>query len=166
MKKFTFLKITPILILFHFISFAQSIEITNTNEIQNISFKEEARMAFDSNWDLIRKSNLSDSLTFNKFMSFFADDFLTFGNEGSIPDDMKGTFNWLQNYIKTHKANIDITIDKVDASQDFAYILFRYREYFNEIESKNITIDVMHSSIMILRKNKLGEWKCVLWKFT
>jgi hypothetical protein len=77
---------------------------------------------------------------------------------------MKGTFDCLRGYVKTHKPNIDITIDKIDASEDFSYFLFLYRESFSEKETDKITIDVMHSAVMILRKNEKDIWKCVLWK--
>lgn len=163
MENFKLLRITHILILFLFNSCDSR---TNTTDNQNKSHTEEARSAFDAAWDVLNNQDLSDSLTFNKFKSFFADDFQTIGDEGHPPDNMEWLFPFLRGKVKTHIPNADITVDKVDASEDFAYVLFRYRETFRERATGKITIDVMHSSVMILKKNEEGIWKCVLWKFT
>ena len=166
MKTFLFLKITPLLILFLITSCDTKTNTTGKTENQGKPSAEEAREAFDSFWALFNNEDLSDSLTFNRFLSFFADDFLMTGNEGAFPDRATGLLDWLRGEVKTHKPNFDITVDKVVASEDLAYILYRYHETFTEIETGDITTDVMHSAIMILRKNEEGTWRCVFMKFT
>ena len=127
---------------------------------------QEAREAFDAFWTSFNSGKLSDSVLFNQTMSFFADDLLMPGDTGKPPGDGKGLFGWLKDYVKTNKPYFDITVDKFEASNDMAYVLYHYRETFTDIASGEYSVDVKHSAIMVLRKNTEGIWNCVVMKFT
>ena len=128
---------------------------------------QEARAAFDAFWTSFNSGKLSDSVLFNQTMSFFDADLQMLGDKGNPPNDGKGLlFGWLKDYVKTNKPYFDITVDKFEASNDMAYVLYHYRETFTDIASGEYSVDVKHSAIMVLRKNTEGIWKCVVMKFT
>ncbi|MEA1886475.1 MAG: DUF4440 domain-containing protein [Bacteroidota bacterium] len=130
------------------------------------SSENELKEAFLSMYDFFNNEDLTDSLVFNRFKSQYTDDFVLLGDNGSIPIEKESIFNSWEGMFKNLKPNFDITIDRLEVSGNLAYILYHYHEVFTNIETNETVIDVMHSAIMVLRKDEDNNWKCSVLKGT
>lgn len=120
--------------------------------------KEDAEQALISVYDFINKSDLSDSLTYNKWPSFFTDDILFISSKGQAPNPFP--FDMYRGVFKTVKASYDgITIDRVDASGDIAYVLYHFHEVVKKIENSEVVKDTLISAVVTLKKDATGKWK-------
>jgi ketosteroid isomerase-like protein len=126
----------------------------------------EVKVAFLSMYDFFNNEDLADSLVFNRFKSQYTDDFVFLGDNGSIPVEKESLLNSWEGMFKNLKPNFDITIDRLEVSGNLAYILYHYHEVFTNIETNETVIDVMHSAIMVLRKDEDNNWKCSVLKWT
>ena len=131
-----------------------------------VNYTQEVQQAFESFWSKFNGGQMADSIVFNQTMSFFADDLLMPGDTGKLPGDGKGLFGWLKGYVQNNKPFFDVTVDRIEATKDMAYVLYRYHETFTDLATGEYSVDVKHSAIMVLRRNDDGIWKCVVMKFT
>lgn len=130
------------------------------------SLEDEVKAVFLSMYDFFNNEDLADSIVFNKFKSQYADDFVLLGDNGSIPIEKESIFNSWEGMFKNLKPNFDITIDRLEVSGNLAYILYHYHEVFTNIETNETVIDVMHSAIMVLKKDEDNNWKISVLKGT
>lgn len=128
--------------------------------------EDEVKEAFLFMYDFFNNIDLTDSLTFNKFKLLYTDDFVFLGNSGSIPHEKESILKSWEEMFKNLKPNFDLTIDRLEVSGNLAYILYHYHEVFTNIETDETVIDVMHSAIMVLRKDGDNNWKCSVLKWT
>lgn len=119
-----------------------------------------AKQAVISMYEFIATKDLSDSLTFNQWTTFFTSDFLWLGSKGEAPNPMgKDGFKGYRGAFKTIRANFDgITIDRVDASGDLAYVVYHFHEVVTSLKTNEVVRDVMTSAVVTLKREK-GKWK-------
>ena len=128
--------------------------------------EDEVKEAFLAMYNFLNNEDLTDSLTFNKYQSLYTDDFVILGDGGSVPLEKESILKSFRGMFKSYKPNIDITIDRLEVSGKLAYVLYHYHEVMTNIETNEKVIDVMHSAIMILRKDEDNTWKCSVLKTT
>ncbi len=120
--------------------------------------KDEAKQALISVYDFMNRSDLSGSLTYNKWPSFFTDDILFIASKGQAPNPFP--FDMYRGAFKTLKASYDgITIDRVDASGDLAYVLYHFHEVVKKIENGEVVKDSLISGVVTLKRDATGKWK-------
>jgi ketosteroid isomerase-like protein len=128
--------------------------------------EDEVKETFLSVYDFFNNEDLTDSLTFDKFKSLYTDDFVFLGDEGNIPLEKESILKSWEGMFKNLKPNFDVTIDRLEVSGNLAYILYHYHEVFTNIETNETVIDVMHSAIIVMRKDADDNWKCSVLKWT
>jgi len=128
--------------------------------------EDEVKETFLSVYDRFNNEDLSDSLTFNNLKLLYADDFVFLGDKGSIPHDKESILQSWEGLFKNLKPNFEVTIDRLEVSGDLAYILYHYHEVLTNIETNDTVIDVMHSAIMVMKKDADNNWKCSVLKWT
>ena len=128
--------------------------------------QEEVKKAIMHYYGLINNEDLSDSLNFNQFKALHADNFVLIPSEGKPPSDKETILEGWREFLKNNKGNYDITIDRLEVSGDLAYVLYHFHEIYINIESGEKVFDVMHSAIMVLRKDAQGNWKTVVLRWT
>ncbi len=101
---------------------------------------EEAKQAVLSMYDFIATKDLTDSLTFNQWTTFFTRDFIWIGAQGKAPSPMgKDGFKGYRGAFKTIKATFDgMTVDHVDTSGDLAYVVYRFHEVVTSLKTKEV----------------------------
>jgi len=119
-----------------------------------------------SSYDFINNEDLTDSLTFNQYKSFFDDAFVMLPREGKPLSNKETILEGQRRLFKTHKGNFDVTIDQIEVSGDLAYVLYHYHEVFTNIETGENLYDIMHSAIAVLKKDMQGNWKMVVGGWT
>ena len=140
----------------------ESVELEDTSR----SDVEIVKQALLSSYDFINNEDLTDSLTFNQYKSFFDDDFVMLPSEGNPLSNKETILEGFRGLFKTHKCNFDVTIDQIEVSGDLAYVLYHYHEVFTNIETGENLFDIMHSAIAVLRKDVEGNWKLVVLGWT
>jgi len=139
-----------------------SVELEDTSK----SDVEIVKHALLSSYDFINNEDLTDSLTFNQWKSFFDDDFVMLPSEGKPLSNKETILEGFRGLFKTHKGHFDVTIDRIEVSGDLAYVLYHYHEVFTNIETGENLYDIMHSVIAVLRKDAQGNWKTVVLRWT
>jgi hypothetical protein len=132
----------------------------STNEGSTPTDSEGAKQAVLSMHDFVMTKDLSDSLTFNKWTSFFTNDFLWSGSKGLPPIKMgKDGFKGYRAIFKDIKASYDgITIDYVDASCNLAYVSYQFHEVVTVIKTNEVDHEVLISALVTLKKDEAGKW--------
>jgi ketosteroid isomerase-like protein len=121
----------------------------------------EVRTAIIASMNRFNNDNMNDSATFEKFLSFYDSTFVVFGKPGTPPVAGTIVFDTLRQFVKHAKPKIFISFDRIEASQDLAYALYHYRETASDRETGGIILDGNRSACMVLRKDSMGDWKCV-----
>ncbi|TJY35878.1 YybH family protein [Pontimicrobium aquaticum] len=151
MKKLIYL----ILIIF----FACNNKKNNTALATTNSDKDAVRKAIINNYDFINNNNLSDSLTFNRFKTFYSDSFVLGPSEGNPLSNKETILEEWRELFKENKATFDLKINRVEVSGNLAYVLYHYNEKLTNIETGDLYFEVIQSAIAILKKDSFGNWK-------
>lgn len=130
------------------------------------SDEEVVRQTLLSLYDFINKEDLTDSLTYNKFKTFYDEKFVLLPSNAEPLSDKETILEGWRGLFKTHKGNFDVTIDRIEVSGDMAYALYSYREVFTNLKTKEKQVDVMHSAISILKRDAKNNWKVVVTRWT
>jgi ketosteroid isomerase-like protein len=125
------------------------------------SLRLEVQNAFMAAMYAFNKGNLNDSATFSAFRSFYDSTFVVFGQPGSPPVSGTTVLDTLRRFVQHHKPHLFISLDRIEVSQNLAYILYHYRETASDSESGRIVLDGSRSACMVLKKDSNGNWKCV-----
>lgn len=125
-----------------------------------------AKQAVLSMHEFVMTQDLSDSLTFNQWTSFFTSDFLWGGSKGQPPKMGKDVFKGYRVAFKSIKASYDgITIDYVEASDNLAYVSYHFHEVATTIKTNEVDHEVSYSALVTLKKDEAGKWKLAFLVF-
>ena len=140
----------------------------STDESSPITDSEGAKQTVLSMHDFVMTKDLSDSLTFNQWTSFFTPDFLWSGSKGQPPIQMgKDGFKGYRAAFKSIKASYDgITIDYVDASCNLAYVSYHFHEVVTTLKTNEVDHEVLISALVTLKKDDAGKWKIAYLVFS
>jgi ketosteroid isomerase-like protein len=120
-----------------------------------------AKQALISMYDFVVTKDLSDSLIFNQWMSFFTKDVLWMSSKGQAPGPVD--FTGYRGVFKNNKAFIDkLIIDRVDASGGLAYVLYHFHEVVKTIKTNEVVADNTYSALVTLKKDASGKWMIAL----
>ena len=124
----------------------------------------EVRQAVKSFYDFIMTKDLSDSLVFNQWMSMLTNDVVWLSAKGVAPSPVD--FGGYRNIFKNNKAYFDqLTIDRVDASSELAYVLYHFHEVVKAIKTNEVVADDLYSAVVALKKDATGKWKIALLRY-
>jgi ketosteroid isomerase-like protein len=153
------IKLSLLLVVIVFFSGCRQSQSTDSPKEDVIkTAKDEAKRALLSVYDFINTNDLSDSLTFNKWPSYFTKDILFISSNGKAPNPFP--FDMYRGIFKTLKVSYDqMTIDRVDASGDLAYVLYHFHELAKKIETGEVVKDALISAVVTLKKDAAGKWK-------
>ena len=140
---------------------------SDTNEGSSQTDSDGAKQAVLSMHDFVMTKDLSDSLTFNQWTSFFTSDFLWSGSKGQPPIEMgKDGFKGYRGAFKNIKASYDgITVDYVDASCNLAYVSYHFHEVVTTIKTNEVDHELLVSALVTLKKDTSGNWKIAFLVF-
>ena len=130
------------------------------------STQDEVKETFLSMYDYFNNEDLSDSLIFDKFKSFYTDDFVVLGDDGNLPLQKESVFRSWEGLFSNIDPNFDVSIDRIEVSGNLAYVLYHYHEVLTNIKTGETVIDVMHSAIAVMRRDADNNWKCSVLKYT
>jgi ketosteroid isomerase-like protein len=133
-----------------------------------INDTEDVKQAVLAMYEFVGTQDLSDSLTFNQWTSFFTSDFLWIGAKGTPPTAMgKDGFKGYRGAFKTIKATFDgITIDHVDTSGDLAYVVYHFHEVVTSLKTNEVVSDGLTSAVVTLKKDETGKWRIAFVAYT
>lgn len=158
---FRFLTVSVVLCLLSSITSFSNVKATTLAEDEIKKGAEDAKQAVLFMYDFIATKDLSDSLTFNQWTTFFTSDFLWIGSQGQAPNPMgKDGFKSYRGAFKTIKASFDgVTVDHVEASGYLAYVVYRFHEVVTSLKTNEVVKDAMTSAVVTLKKDAKGKWK-------
>lgn len=145
-----------------FIAFAScnsSSDKNTTNLNMATSVKEDVEKAIKYNYEFISTKNLADDATFNQFKTLYTDSFVLGPSEGKALSNKETILNEWRELFLENKGVFNLTIDRIEASGDLAYVLYHYDEKLTNIQSGEVFFEVVQSAIAVLRKDTSGNWK-------
>lgn len=154
----------PVLLLFFLLQIGNSNGHT-LSKIQTNDENEKVKKEFLATWEYLNSADFTDSLAFKKYLEFYVDDYVHFYKEGDPPSIGKNSLLWIGNFLKNNKPHFDVSIDRVEVSDDLAVIFYHYREIMINRKTGETTFDGMHSAMMVLKKKESGNWKIVFNKW-
>jgi ketosteroid isomerase-like protein len=121
--------------------------------------KEIVKARLLSLYAFINEQELTDSLTFNRLKDFYSDDFVMLPGKAKPLTNKETILEGWRGLFKENKGNFDVSVDRLDVSENLAYALLHYHETFTNIKTGERGIDAMHSAVTVLKKDAKGIWK-------
>lgn len=129
------------------------------------SDREDVRKTIMDHYDFINENDLSDSLTFDRYKTLFSDSFVLGPSEGKPLSNKKIILEDWRKLFQENKGKFELTINRIDVSENMAYALYHYDEKLTNIKSGAIYFEVTQSALVVLRKDTEGKWKfeALMW---
>lgn len=132
------------------------------NDEQDI---ENVRKTIINNYEFINNENMADSLTFNRFKTFYSNAFVMGPSEGKPLSNKETILEEWRELFKHNKGKFNLTINRIEVSDDLAYVLYHYDETLTNIKTGELFFEVVQSAVAILKKDAQGEWKFVFLRW-
>jgi ketosteroid isomerase-like protein len=126
----------------------------------------DAKQALMAIFDFSNTEDMTDSLNFNQFKAFFADDFVFLPDSGAVLTRGQEDLESYRGLFKESKSNVNLQIDRMDQSGELAYFLVHYNEIFTNIKTGKLLWNNKHSAIFVLKRDADHRWKIAVWRWT